>query len=163
MPAKILLGELFGLELSAKANTIFWAAILGLGLFLVGVFFLNLTLAESLVGAIVCILLHYVSELVHQLGHAGAARRAGYPMRGVRFWGLQGRATLARENSHSPGAGRAGRQLDICDDLAAARFDCRARWRGRILGSCLYFSGQLVCPYHRIVGCHSRSQTAAHS
>jgi hypothetical protein len=103
MPAKILLGELFGLELSAKANTIFWAAILGLGLFLVGVFFLKLTLAESLVGAIVCILLHYVSELVHQLGHAGAARRAGYPMRGVRFWGLLSTSVYPKDEPPLPG------------------------------------------------------------
>jgi hypothetical protein len=30
----------------------------------------------------------YGSEFLHQLGHALAARRAGYPMRGVHFFGL---------------------------------------------------------------------------
>ena len=33
-------------------------------------------------------LLHWLSEAWHQVGHASAARRTGYPMTGVRFWGM---------------------------------------------------------------------------
>jgi hypothetical protein len=33
-------------------------------------------------------LIHWASETFHQLGHAWAARRVGYPMSGIRYWGL---------------------------------------------------------------------------
>lgn len=31
---------------------------------------------------------HVASDVVHQLGHAGAAELTGYPMSGMRFWGV---------------------------------------------------------------------------
>jgi fumarate reductase subunit D len=44
--------------------------------------------AEAIVGGLVGTAIFWLSELVHQLGHAWAARRIGYPMTGIRFWGL---------------------------------------------------------------------------
>jgi hypothetical protein len=34
---------------------------------------------------VIVVILHWFSELVHQVGHVWAARRTGYPMIGVRF------------------------------------------------------------------------------
>lgn len=42
----------------------------------------------ALVGGLGATALHFLSELWHQLGHARAAERTGYPMSGVRFWGV---------------------------------------------------------------------------
>jgi hypothetical protein len=77
-----------------KAARLQWtmtpAAILGsLGLWLVIVALMtvvfNLPIGPALLGGIIAVILHWFSEVVHQLGHAWAARRTGYPMTGVRF------------------------------------------------------------------------------
>lgn len=88
MPAKFALGTLYGLEISAKPSAL--AGFVGIWVVLgaLGYFWLGLTAFESIVGGLVCAFLHFLSELFHQLGHAGAARRTGYPMRGIRFWGV---------------------------------------------------------------------------
>jgi hypothetical protein len=41
---------------------------------------------SALAGGLAAAFLHYCSELWHQLGHAAAARRTGYPMSGIMFW-----------------------------------------------------------------------------
>jgi hypothetical protein len=45
----------------------------------------NIPIGSALLGGVVVVILHWLSELVHQLGHAWAARRTGYPMIGIRF------------------------------------------------------------------------------
>jgi hypothetical protein len=44
----------------------------------------------ALAGGVLATALHFVSELWHQRGHAQAAARTGYPMTGVRLWGVLG-------------------------------------------------------------------------
>ena len=44
--------------------------------------------SDVVIGAVMAVVLHWASEFVHQLGHAWAARRVGYPMTGIRFWGV---------------------------------------------------------------------------
>ena len=44
----------------------------------------------ALAGGALAAALHFVSELWHQGGHARAAARTGYPMSGVRLWGVLG-------------------------------------------------------------------------
>ena len=86
MPNKIVLGNLYNLEISAKPSAFVAFIALWLGLGLLGYFALGLTMIESIFGGFVCAILHFLSELLHQLGHAGAAWRTGYPMRGIRYW-----------------------------------------------------------------------------
>lgn len=86
----IKLGKIYGLELSAGQSALFgslllWAALAALGL---GV--LQLTLPQAIIGSLLAVILHWLSDLVHHLGHAVAARRAGHPMSGVHFWFLLG-------------------------------------------------------------------------
>jgi hypothetical protein len=45
----------------------------------------SIPIGSALLGGVIVVILHWFSELVHQLGHAWAARRTGYPMIGIRF------------------------------------------------------------------------------
>lgn len=85
MPNKIALGNLYNLELSAKPSALFGFVGIWIVLSALGFFVIQLSLVESIVGGFICACLHWLSELIHQLGHAGVARSTGYPMRGVRF------------------------------------------------------------------------------
>lgn len=44
--------------------------------------------AQALLLGAALMLMHHLGEVVHNLGHALAARRSGFPMCGVRLWGL---------------------------------------------------------------------------
>ena len=82
---EIRLGTVARLQLSllplAFAGSIgLWAILVGL---MVARF--NIPIGSALFGGLIVVILHWFSETVHQLGHAWAARRTGYPMTGIRF------------------------------------------------------------------------------
>jgi hypothetical protein len=52
---------------------------------LLGMFVFALAPATAVFGGLLATLLHWLSSLLHHLGHARAARRTGYPMREVRL------------------------------------------------------------------------------
>jgi hypothetical protein len=81
----LVLGTLYNLEISAKPSALVGFVVVWLILSALGLFVIRLPLAASIVGGLACACLHWLSELLHHLGHAGAARNTGYPMRGVRF------------------------------------------------------------------------------
>ncbi len=85
MSNNIALGHIGGLEISAKRSAFIAFVLIWLGLSSIGLFVLHLSFLEAFVSGFVIACLHYASELIHQLGHAGAARNTGYPMRGIRF------------------------------------------------------------------------------
>jgi hypothetical protein len=78
------LGTLAGLRL-----TVIPLALIGsIALYVIAVVLMaafNIPIGSALLGGAIVVVLHWFSELVHQLGHAWAARRTGYPMIGVRF------------------------------------------------------------------------------
>src|SRR3954468_17050851 len=86
--AEYKLGRLAGLSLSARpsalAGTLLLLAILGA----VGAGPLGLPFATALVAGVAAVALHWGSEFLHPFGHAGAARRAGAQMIGVRAGGV---------------------------------------------------------------------------
>jgi hypothetical protein len=82
------LGHLAGLRLSANPSALAAALVLWLILAFIAVAILHLPPIEAVVGGFLAVILHFVSEFLHHLGHAWAARRTGYPMTGVRFWFL---------------------------------------------------------------------------
>ncbi len=53
--------------------------------FLTGTYILDFTPIESIIGALFAVLLHWISDVCHQLGHAWVARQVGYPMREIRL------------------------------------------------------------------------------
>jgi len=83
------LGKLFGLQISFIPLLFAGIAFIWLTLSLVGFLVLDIHFGESILLGFMGMLLHYVSELIHCLGHAVAAKSTGYPMTGIRF-GLLG-------------------------------------------------------------------------
>ncbi|MBI5079861.1 MAG: hypothetical protein HZB17_00945 [Chloroflexi bacterium] len=51
-----------------------------------GITLRNLTLIEGLIASVFIIALMFVTETIHQLGHAWAAKSVGYPMIGIRHF-----------------------------------------------------------------------------
>ena len=85
---EIKLGQVAGLKLSALSSALAGSIVLWVVLSGVAFGLLGLSLFNSVIGGAMAVVLHWASEVVHQLGHAWAARRAGYPMTGIRFWGV---------------------------------------------------------------------------
>ncbi len=82
------LGTLLGLQLRAHKNTVYGSLLLWATLSAVGLAFLQLSVSNAIFAGLISTLLHWDSELWHQLGHAWAAKRTGYPMQGITFVGL---------------------------------------------------------------------------
>jgi Zn-dependent protease len=98
----LLAGRFFGLDIWVHPSTWFTFAILWLILGLVGYFGLRLNAVESIAAGLICTGLHYFSELWHNIGHAIAARRTGYPMVGVVFWAALASSRYPREEPELP-------------------------------------------------------------
>lgn len=81
------LGKLLGLEIRVAPSSVITA------LFAAGTLFLLLNKALkwrpwlAATGGILATIIHYFSELWHQLGHARAAEQTGFPMKGMTFVG----------------------------------------------------------------------------
>lgn len=85
MTNEIKLGKIAGLSLSALPSAILGSILLWVVLG-AAAFLLDASLGGAILGGFIGMSLHWFSELVHHLGHAHAARKAGYPMSGVRLW-----------------------------------------------------------------------------
>lgn len=82
------LGRLSGLELSAGHSAISWSIALWSVMAALAALILRMPVGTAVGMGLAVSILHWFSELVHQFGHAVAARKTGYPMTGIRFWGL---------------------------------------------------------------------------
>lgn len=84
---RINLGRIASLKLSADTSALVTALLLWLLFAIFGLWLLNRSLLAALLGGLGAVLLHYASEIWHQLGHATAARSTGHPMVGINLWG----------------------------------------------------------------------------
>jgi len=82
------LGRLAGLDLSARPSAIAGSFVLWVAFSAIGVALLDLSFAVALATGLIAVALHWISEILHNVGHAWAARRTGYPMVGVQLWGV---------------------------------------------------------------------------
>ncbi len=87
-PAARPLGRLAGLDLAWMPSTLWGMAAIWIGLGAVAFFLLGFNFWEALLGGLIGVVIHWCSEFWHQYGHVLAARRTGYPMTGLRFWGV---------------------------------------------------------------------------
>lgn len=101
---ELSLGRVAGLRVSALPSAGVGSLLLGALLTAVGVNWLKLPLGAALGGALLAVLLHWLSEVLHNLGHAWVARRAGYPMTGIRFWFLLGSSLYPPDEPPLPAA-----------------------------------------------------------
>jgi hypothetical protein len=79
------LGRLAGLRLTAGPSAIVGSALLWVILSNMALW-LGVPAGAAIGGGLVAVLLHWGSDIVHQLGHARAARATGHPMIGIRLW-----------------------------------------------------------------------------
>lgn len=96
------LGSFYGLQFSFRFSALIATGILWIVLAFIG-HLLSLTWAQAILGGLVGVALHFFGETWHQLGHAWAARRTGYPMQGVEFWLLLGRSIYPADEPELPG------------------------------------------------------------
>ena len=96
------LGSIAGLRLTAQPSTIISSIVLWVILSVVAFGLLHLPPGAAMLGALVAVALHWLSVLIHQLGHALAARRAEYPMVGIEFWLLLSRSLYPKEEPALP-------------------------------------------------------------
>jgi len=77
------IGKITGLRLSVEPLFIVGTIVLWIVLSGIGILMLDLRFSQAVVGGLIAALLYWLSEIVHQLGHAYAAHRTGYPMVGI--------------------------------------------------------------------------------
>lgn len=110
MSNKIRLGNLYNLELAARPSAFIafaavWLALSALAFYVLPLFSFetgNFTFPESLIIGLACACLHWLSEMLHQLVHAGAARNTSYPMYGVLFVHVLGISLYPRDEPELP-------------------------------------------------------------
>lgn len=85
---EIKFGRLAGLEISTMPSAFVGASALWLVLSGIAIGLLHLPIGDALIGALSAVALQFISEMAHQFGHVRAARRTGYPMIGIRYWGV---------------------------------------------------------------------------
>jgi Zn-dependent protease len=103
MSSRFELGTLFGLRLTADVSAFIGFAVVWGLTFIVALAWLGVPPVGALAGGLVCAVLHFGLELIHQLGHAAAARTTGYPMRGAHFWLALARSVYSRDEGDLPG------------------------------------------------------------
>ena len=82
------LGTIYGVKIIARPSAIIASIALWAVATEVATAFFHASLAAGIVQGLVVTLIHWLSDLLHQLGHAIAARSSGYPMSGLRLWFL---------------------------------------------------------------------------
>jgi Zn-dependent protease len=98
------LGNWFGIELSALPSVRLGAAGLWLALSLLALVWLGFGVGEAIVWGALAAVLHYVCAVLHQVGHALSARRVGYPMSGIRLWGVLSTSLYPENEPELPAA-----------------------------------------------------------
>ncbi len=81
----LTLGTFLGVKITVKPIAFVGALVLGIALAIVGVALLKLSVLKAIAFGVACVVVHFVSETVHQYGHVIAARRTGYPMLGIKY------------------------------------------------------------------------------
>ncbi len=79
------LGKVAGLQLTVIPLAIVGSVVLFIVLSAIGVALFNHSFTTAIVGSLMAVVLHWLADTWHQLGHAFAARSTGHPMSGVRF------------------------------------------------------------------------------
>lgn len=102
MKERHMVGKIGGLRVTAEPSTaggflLLWAvfSLLGRGIY-------HLRPRAAVAGGLLAAGLHFLSELWHQMGHARAAERTGFPMTGVHLWGVLGTSIYPPDEPELP-------------------------------------------------------------
>lgn len=80
------LGKILGVEIWFTQSSLLLSGLLWLLFSVATAVWLDLSWGLTVVVGGTAVLLHWLGELIHQLGHAWVARRVGYPMRKLVSW-----------------------------------------------------------------------------
>lgn len=96
------LGKIGGLHVTAEPSALggfllLWTvfSLLGRGLY-------RLRPRAAITGGLLAAGLHFLSEMWHQMGHARAAERTGFPMTGIHLWGVLGTSIYPPDEPELP-------------------------------------------------------------
>src|SRR5262245_34009715 len=105
------LGTIGGVKITARPSAIGASIALWAVATEVATTFFGASLSSGIVQGLIVTLLHWVSALLHQLGHVIAARRTGYPMSGLRLWFLLSSGLYPLDEPELPAATHVRRAL----------------------------------------------------
>ena len=91
-----------GVAITATPPALYSSLLIWALLAAVGILLFDLSPVAGLLGGFLGMLLHWAGELAHQLGHAAAAHRVGYPMREIRFLFLLATSRYPRDEPALP-------------------------------------------------------------
>lgn len=80
------LGQLMGVEIWFRLNSLLLSGLLWLIFSLAANVWLGFSLGQAIVVGGTAVLIHWLSDTIHHLGHATAARQVGYPMQKIISW-----------------------------------------------------------------------------
>lgn len=75
----------FGVPVQVRRSMLVGTAILTILLTAAAIWLTELTPLDALIAGILATILHWISDLLHQYGHAFAAKQVGHPMNGLRM------------------------------------------------------------------------------
>ncbi len=81
------IGRLLDLEIRARPSTFLTAILFWILFSLVGIRILKWKPEKSAAAGFLAMLIHFMSEWWHQIGHSQMAEQTGHPMKGMEFWG----------------------------------------------------------------------------
>jgi hypothetical protein len=96
------LGHIAGLRLTASNSALVGSGILWIVLAALIVFVLRLSIIEGVALGLFGVVLHWIGDIAHQLGHARAARASGHPMVGIRLWWVLSSSTYPADEPQLP-------------------------------------------------------------
>jgi hypothetical protein len=80
------LGKIGGVKIRVAPSALAGTLAMWAGFVAIGAVILGLPRRAALLGGLAATALHWLSDLVHNLGHAWAAQREGHPMEAIQFW-----------------------------------------------------------------------------
>ena len=104
------LGRLAGLRLTAGPSVIVGSVVLWVILGNIALW-LGAPAGAAIGGGLAAVLLHWASDIVHQIGHARAARATGHPMIGIQLWWVLSTSIYPRDEGPLPAAAHIRRAL----------------------------------------------------
>ena len=105
-PNELHLGHLAGLRLTASNSALIGSGFLWISLSALAAIFLRMMIIEAVALGLFAVILHWIGNIAHQLGHARAARASGHPMVGIRLWGLLSSSIYPADEPPLPAQGR---------------------------------------------------------
>jgi Zn-dependent protease len=102
MKRRITIGQLDELRITVEPSAAVGFVVLSVILAQVARRMFQMRPSQAIVSGLLGATLHMFSEFWHQLGHARAARRTGYPMRGIHFFTILAASRYPRDEGELP-------------------------------------------------------------